>query len=81
LKILSIDGGGFRGVYAAHILHRIEQEFLISWQADFALISGTSTGSIIGAGLACGLSAKKFVNFMKNTANKSLRSGCYVDWD
>ncbi len=63
MKILSIDGGGFRGVYAAHILHRIEQEFLISWQADFALISGTSTGSIIGAGLACGLSAKKICEF------------------
>ena len=57
MKILSIDGGGFRGVFAAHVLNRIEQEFSAAWQSEFSLIAGTSTGSIIAAGLACGISA------------------------
>ncbi len=66
LKILSIDGGGLRGIYAAHILHRIEEEFSVSWKDDFSLIAGTSTGAIIAAGLACGLSAKNICDFYKD---------------
>ncbi len=62
-KILAIDGGGFRGVYSAHILKRIEEEYEIDWKNDFNLIAGTSTGSIIAAGLACGLSASEIFSF------------------
>lgn len=62
-KILSIDGGGLRGAYSAHILKRIEEEFHINWKSDFNLIAGTSTGSIIAAGLAFGLSAKELFEF------------------
>jgi hypothetical protein len=62
-KILAIDGGGFRGAFAAHILNRIEEEFQVNWQKDFGLIAGTSTGSIIAAGLAYGLSAAQLVEF------------------
>lgn len=50
-KILAIDGGGFRGAYSAHILKRIEEEYEINWKNDFNLIAGTSTVSIIAAGL------------------------------
>lgn len=56
-NILSIDGGGFRGVYPAHLLKRIEDEFEIKWCRDFGLLAGTSTGSIIAASLALGKSA------------------------
>lgn len=62
-KILAIDGGGFRGAYSAHILKRIEEEYEINWKNDFNLIAGTSTGSIIAAGLACGLSASEIFSF------------------
>jgi patatin-like phospholipase/acyl hydrolase len=58
-KILSIDGGGFRGVYAAHLLQRIETEFSVNWRRDFNLIAGTSTGAIIAACLALGRPAKE----------------------
>lgn len=61
--ILAIDGGGFRGAFAAHILKRIEEEFQINWQKDFGLIAGTSTGSIIAAGLAYGMSATQLAEF------------------
>ena len=58
-KILSIDGGGFRGAYSAHLLKLIEEKYSVNWQKDFDLIAGTSTGSIIAAGLACGKTAKE----------------------
>ncbi|MDR1290751.1 MAG: patatin-like phospholipase family protein, partial [Planctomycetaceae bacterium] len=58
-KILSIDGGGFRGIYAAHILKKIEETYSVSWTTDFSMITGTSTGSIIAAGLVAGISAEK----------------------
>jgi len=62
-RILSVDGGGFRGVYAAHILARIEQEYDVDLRNHFQLIAGTSTGSIIAAGLACGMRACEIVEF------------------
>ncbi|MCK4355895.1 patatin-like phospholipase family protein [Candidatus Bipolaricaulota bacterium] len=61
-KILAIDGGGFRGVYSAHLLKRIEAECGIDWRRDFDLLAGTSTGSIIAAGLALGKSASEVLD-------------------
>lgn len=63
--ILSIDGGGFRGVFAAHVLKRMEDEFRLDWRKKFGLFAGTSTGAIIAAGLACGLSAEHILNMYK----------------
>jgi patatin-like phospholipase/acyl hydrolase len=64
-KILALDGGGFRGAYTAHILKRMEEEYSIQWPQTFDLIAGTSTGSIIAAGLASGLSAEDIFSFYK----------------
>ena len=56
-RILAIDGGGLRGVYAVRLIRRIEEELAPDWGKCFDLIAGTSTGAIIAAGLACGISA------------------------
>ena len=49
-RILSSDGGGYRGVIPASILTLIERA--IGPAADnFDLIAGTSTGGILAAGL------------------------------
>ncbi|MDD4890229.1 MAG: CBASS cGAMP-activated phospholipase [Phycisphaerae bacterium] len=56
-RILAIDGGGLRGAYAVHLLRRIEEELGPIWDTSFDLIAGTSTGSIIAASLAFGMSA------------------------
>jgi hypothetical protein len=52
-RILSLDGGGIRGVYAATLLALIESEVLEGGSvADHVeMIAGTSTGGIIGIGL------------------------------
>jgi uncharacterized protein len=62
-RILSLDGGGIRGILTLEYLGAIESmlkrrsgrdDFLLCEYFD--LIGGTSTGSIIAAGLACGMS-------------------------
>ena len=55
-KILALDGGGFRGVYSAHILKQIHEKLDVNWCRDFDLIAGTSTGAILAAALVCDVS-------------------------
>ena len=52
MNILTIDGGGIRGYFAAFLLQRIQKELGIDFSQYFDLVSGTSTGSIIAAALA-----------------------------
>ncbi len=51
IKILSIDGGGIRGVIPARILAAIEKETGKPISEIFDLIAGTSTGGILSLGL------------------------------
>ena len=64
-RILSLDGGGIRGVLTLEYLEVVEA--LLRERSEdpnlllcdyFDLIGGTSTGSIIAAGLACGMPVK-----------------------
>ena len=50
-KVLSIDGGGIRGIVPATILSEIEQRTDARIAALFDLIAGTSTGGILALGL------------------------------
>ena len=61
-RILSLDGGGIRGILTLQFLDAIEQTLrrrtnnpALVLSDYFDLIGGTSTGSIIAAGLACGM--------------------------
>jgi predicted acylesterase/phospholipase RssA len=51
VAILSLDGGGMRGVFALHVLRRIELVTGRKIRDLFDLICGTSTGGIIALGL------------------------------
>jgi len=55
---IAIDGGGIRGVIVAKALMLLEQELGYPLHAQIGLAAGTSTGSIIAAGLVSGLEAK-----------------------
>lgn len=61
-NILSIDGGGLRGIYPAAILLKIQEELEINIFEEFDLIVGTSTGAIVGAGLAIGIPPQTVVD-------------------
>ncbi len=58
-RILSIDGGGIRGIFPAAFLAGLERRWLGSDSISryFDLIVGTSTGGIIALGLASGYTA------------------------
>lgn len=51
IRILSIDGGGIRGIIPAAILTYIEDEAGKPCSELFDIIAGTSTGGILGCGL------------------------------
>src|SRR4051812_28360760 len=50
-RILSLDGGGIRGVFPAALLARLEEHLEHPIGRYFDLIAGTSTGGIIAIGL------------------------------
>jgi patatin-like phospholipase/acyl hydrolase len=52
MKIICIDGGGIRGVFALAILQAMEEECGQPIGDYFDLIAGTSTGAIIAASIA-----------------------------
>ncbi|MDK1481220.1 patatin-like phospholipase family protein, partial [Sinorhizobium sp. 6-117] len=73
-KLLAIDGGGIRGVIALEILKRIEDTLRPNHNGDnfrlsdyFDYIAGTSTGGIIAAGLAVGMSVAEILEFYQSS--------------
>lgn len=68
--ILSIDGGGIRGIFAAQILKRIQDEMKFNFADKFDIIAGTSTGSIIAAGLAVDCPIAKLITLYKTHGRK-----------
>jgi uncharacterized protein len=53
LRILSIDGGGIRGIIPAKVLARIEELTQKPIAELFDVVAGTSTGGILALGLTC----------------------------
>jgi uncharacterized protein len=81
-QILSLDGGGFRGLFTATVLAKWEEVLGHSIARHFDMITGTSAGGIIGLGLAAGLPASALVKFYQEDgarifpAKRSLSGSC-----
>ena len=73
-KILSIDGGGIRGLFPAVFLAEIEAKLKAdgnpNWQIyqNFNLLCGTSTGGILAIALSLGIPAADIVDLYYNNA-------------
>lgn len=66
-RVLSIDGGGVRGVFAAKMLSLIEKKLQVEVLETFDLIVGTSTGSIVAGAIAVKYDLAKLVeDYIKN---------------
>jgi hypothetical protein len=69
-RILSLDGGGIMGAFAASALAALEDATDRRVVEHFDLITGTSTGGIIAIGLAMGASAAEICRFYKEDGPK-----------
>src|SRR5262245_7700214 len=95
-RLLALDGGGIRGLLTLGVLAELERQLREAcWThypenkvpGDFRLcqffdaIAGTSTGAIIAAGLARGMSVEKLVSFYKDFGVKAFtRRTWYQRW-
>ena len=68
-RILSLDGGGVRGIVAAKMLANIEKQINQPLNKYFDLIVGTSTGSIVAAAIATGRNSEEIVEFFQNKSS------------
>ena len=76
-RVLSLDGGGMRGTYTAAFLGRltdqycrIRNEAALDLGRGFDLITGTSTGAIVGCALAVGRPMSEIVGLYREHGPK-----------
>lgn len=76
-RVLSLDGGGMRGIYTAAFLARLTTDFArlrgidaLDLGRTFDLITGTSTGAIVGCALAVGRPMSEIVRLYRENGAK-----------
>jgi uncharacterized protein len=80
-RILALDGGGIRGVLTLQFLQALESLIKKRFGDNtllcdyFDLIGGTSTGSIIAAGLACGMTVDALQKLYLNIGANVFKTG------
>ncbi len=70
---ISIDGGGIRGVIVTRALSILEEHLGQTVHDTFRLAAGTSTGSIISAGIGVGLTGKEMFQLYVELGSTILR--------
>ncbi|HLK47627.1 MAG TPA: patatin-like phospholipase family protein [Bryobacteraceae bacterium] len=69
-RILSIDGGGIRGIIPASTLVKLEQQLGKPVRECFDFLAGTSTGALIAAAAAAGVPATRILNIYVQRAQE-----------
>lgn len=77
-KILSLDGGGIRGIIPARILTTIEDKTKRPIADMFDLIAGTSTGGILATGLAGSVGGNKPIRTAAELLNMYVDRGSEI---
>ena len=62
-QILSLDGGGIKGLFSVALLAKLEEDHGCDITEHFDLIVGTSTGGIIALALGAGMRPREIVEF------------------
>ncbi len=82
--ILSIDGGGIKGIFPAALLAQVEQQLLKGQSVAkyFDLITGTSTGGIIALGLANNLTSTDMLSMYMERGQEIFpaKSDSWLGW-
>lgn len=74
MNILSIDGGGIKGLYSAAFLAGLENKFGKETHNCFDLVAGTSTGGILALAIATRIPVKDIVEFYKEWGPRIFRT-------
>jgi len=72
-RILSIDGGGIRGLIPATLLGSLERATGQPARDHFELVAGTSTGAILAAGVAAGFSGDQLATLYRRRGPELFR--------
>ena len=75
MNVLSLDGGGIRGLVAATIIAKLEQDLGKQAYQMFDLMVGTSTGGILALGLSLGIPASTLVQVYTTDASRIFCGG------
>lgn len=67
-RILSVDGGGIRGIIPLASLVKLEAHEGRPCHEFFDMVAGTSTGAVIAAGFSLGISARGLLALYRNLA-------------
>lgn len=80
-RILSLDGGGIRGLMTAIWLDRLEQLLEEPIGKHFDLVAGTSTGSILACAVSAGIPASKIVDMYVDHGREVFPAGASLLWN
>jgi hypothetical protein len=72
-QVLALGGGGYRGLYTASVLERVEAEYTVRTAGRFDLIAGTSIGALIAAALTLDIEAATIARKMVEHGPKIFR--------
>jgi len=82
-RLLALDGGGIRGLLTLGILEKIET--LVTGKSGgklcdyFDYIAGTSTGAIIAAGLARGMTIAELIDFYRSAGKQMFEHASLIE--
>jgi patatin-like phospholipase/acyl hydrolase len=72
-QLLSLSGGGFRGLYTAQILALLERQTGQPIGRNFDLIAGTSVGGILALAVALEIPMARIVNLFEKKGSEIFR--------
>lgn len=75
MQVLSLDGGGLKGLFSATLLSRLEQDLQTRLVDHFDLIVGTSTGGLIALALGAGKAPAEIVDFYEQHGRSIFPAG------
>lgn len=86
-RVLTIDGGGMRGLYSATVLDTLSRRFAreggyerLDIGKGFDLIVGTSTGGILACALANGIPTSEIINFYREDGKQIFKDPVPEKW-
>ena len=77
-KILSIDGGGIKGIYVAQLLSQIEKKIGQPIGEYFDMIAGTSTGGLIALAITNKVPCEQISKFYEDSGPLIFKQGSFI---